>query len=60
MTIREKPCYFNIAQGSLEEVRYHIILTNDLEYVDALDLSEDLGEIGRMLEGYMKSMREKK
>ena len=59
-TIPDKLRYFNIAQGSLEEVKYHIILTRDLEYLDALDLNEDLGEIGRMLEGYMKSMREKK
>jgi len=58
--IPEKLRYFNIAQGSLEEVRYYIILAHDLEYIDALDLNEDLGEIGRMLEAYMKSMREKK
>jgi four helix bundle protein len=59
-TIPDKLRYFNIAQGSLEEVKYYIILTRDLEYLDALDLNEDLGEIGRMLEDYMKSMREKK
>lgn len=59
-TIPEKLRYFNIAQGSLEEVRYYIILAHDLEYVDDLDLNEDLGEIGHMLETYMKSMREKK
>ena len=59
-TIPEKLRFFNIAQGSLEEVRYYIILAHDLEYVDALDLNEDLGEIGRMLEAYMRSMREKK
>ena len=59
-TIPEKLRYFNIAQGSLEEVRYYIILAHDLEYVDALDLNEDLGEIGRMLQAYMKSMRGKK
>ena len=59
-TIPEKLRYFNIAQGSLEEVRYYIILSHDLEYGDTLDLNEDLAEIGRMLEAYMKSMREKK
>ena len=59
-TIPEKLRYFNIAQGSLEEVRYYMILTRDLEYANALDLNEDIGEIGRMLESYMKSMREKK
>ena len=59
-TIPEKLRYFNIAQSSLEEVRYYIILAHDLEYADALDLNEDLEEIGRMLEAYMKSMRGKK
>ena len=59
-TVPEKLRYFNISQGSLEEVRYYIILAHDLEYVDALDLNQDLGEIGRMLEAYMKSMKEKK
>lgn len=59
-TVPDKLRYFNIAQGSLEEVRYYLILSHDLEYFDALDLMEDLEEIGRMLEAYMKSMREKK
>jgi four helix bundle protein len=46
VTIPEKLRYFTIAQGSLEEVRYYIILAYDLEYIDALDMNEDLEEIG--------------
>lgn len=57
-TIPEKLRYYNIAQGSLEEVRYYLILSHDLEYFDALGFMEYLEEISRMLEAYMKSMRE--
>jgi len=30
----DKARYLNISQGSLEELRYYLILTNDLEYSD--------------------------
>ena len=56
-TPKEKIRFFNIAQGSLEEVRYYLILTRDLDYGDTKNLAHDLDEIGRMLEGYMKSIR---
>ena len=56
-TPKEKVRFFNIAQGSLEEVRYYLILTRDLNYGDTEKLAYDLDEIGRMLEGYMKSIR---
>jgi four helix bundle protein len=58
-TPKEKVRFFNIAQGSLEEVRYYLILTRDLNYGDTEKLAHDLDEIGRMLEGYMKSIRRK-
>lgn len=58
-TPKEKLRFFNIAQGSLEEVRYYLILIRDLDYGDTEKLANDLDEIGRMLEGYMKSIRRK-
>jgi four helix bundle protein len=40
----------NIAQGSLEECRYYLILSRDLQYGDPTKLFVQLEEIGRMLE----------
>ena len=59
-TIPDKLRHLNIAQGSLEEARYYLILSHDLQYGDTLDLREDSGEVSRILEGYMKTMKKKK
>jgi four helix bundle protein len=60
-TPRDKSHFYNISQGSLEELRYYLILSADLGY---LKTSEDLKvfteEIGRMLNGLIKSMQERK
>jgi len=53
----DKIRFFNISQGSLEEVRYYLILTNDLGYADTKQLKTDLDEIGRMLDAYIKSIK---
>jgi four helix bundle protein len=55
----DKIRFFNISQGSLEEVRYYLILTNDLGYTDTKQLRIDLDEIGRMLDAYIKSIKRK-
>ena len=56
----DKARFLNIAQGSLEEVRYYLILSHDLEYGDTLDLGDDSAEVSRILEGYMKTLKKKK
>ena len=48
---------YNIAQGSLEECRYFLILARDLRYGDSLALMVALEEISRMLEGYIRAIR---
>lgn len=48
---------YNIAQGSLEECRYFLILARDLRYGDSLTLMVALEEISRMLEGYIRAIR---
>jgi four helix bundle protein len=50
-TARDQFNFYNIAQGSLEELRYYLILTRDLGYpAERLDdLNADLDEVGRML-----------
>lgn len=52
----DKLRFFNIAQGSMEEVRYYLILSQDLSYGDTQKLKGNLAEVSRMLEGYMKSV----
>ena len=56
-THRDKLRFFNIAQGSAEEVRYYLILSADLKYGDTAELKRDLAEVSRMLEAYMRSIR---
>lgn len=52
----DKARFYNIAQGSLEECRYYMILARDLGYADTADLLSSLEEISRMLEAYSRSM----
>ena len=42
----------NIAQGSLEECRYYLILTNDLKYGDITKLFAQLEEVSKLLSSY--------
>jgi len=52
----DKVRFMNIAQGSLEESRYYLILASDLEYTDTETLLKSLDEIGRMLDAYARSI----
>ncbi|MGH9940965.1 MAG: four helix bundle protein [Pyrinomonadaceae bacterium] len=51
----DKLRFYNIAQGSLEECRYYLILARDLDYGDTADLTEALNEVSRMLESYLRA-----
>jgi four helix bundle protein len=46
----------NIAQGSLEECRYYLILTKDLAYTDIDPLMYQLEEVSKLLNAYSKSI----
>ncbi len=48
----DKLRFYNIAQGSLEECRYYLILTADLEYADVTELVPLLEEVSKLLEAY--------
>ena len=54
----DKLRFFNISQGSLEETRYYLILANDLGYAETKQISKQLDEIARILNAYMKSIKE--
>jgi hypothetical protein len=46
----------NIAQGSLEECQYYLILSQDLGYGENEALRSLLNEVGKMLESYMQKI----
>ena len=50
---------YNIAQGSLEECRYYLILARDLGYGDSNTLIRSLEEISKMLESYARAVRQR-
>jgi four helix bundle protein len=52
----DKVRYMNIAQGSLEECRYYLILAKDLGYGDTSLLMSRIEEISKLLEGYTSSI----
>jgi len=48
----DKARFMNIAEGSVEECRYFLILANDLGYGDTQNLSATLEEVSRLLGAY--------
>jgi four helix bundle protein len=52
----DKARFLNIAQGSLEEVRYYLILAEDLGYGKTEELKNKLDEVGRLLFAYRKAI----
>ncbi len=55
-TATDKKRFMNIAQGSLEECRYYLILSRDLRYGDNVQLTENLAEVSRLLDAYSKAI----
>ena len=54
----DKVRFYNIAQGSLEEVRYYFILCRDLGYtINFESLSAQADHVGRMLTGLINAVR---
>jgi four helix bundle protein len=52
----DKVKFFNIAQGSLEECRYYLILAQDLNYGDSSKLMNQIEEVSNLLESYLSSI----
>ncbi len=52
----DKVRFLNIAQGSLEESRYYLILTRDLEYGDVSEAKAILEEASKLLEAYSQTI----
>lgn len=52
----DKVRFMNIAQGSVEECRYYLILAADLGYGDSSELASQLGEVSKLLEAYSSAI----
>jgi four helix bundle protein len=46
----------NIAQGSLEELRYYFILCEDLSYLSTSAPAAQIEEVARLLGAYTRSL----
>ena len=55
-TSTDKKRFMNIAQGSLEECRYYLILSEDLGYGDSSELVIWPEEASKLLEAYSLSI----
>ena len=61
-TTRDFLRHLDIANGSLEETRYFLILARDLKYLSASEFPEinaQSDEVGRLLGGLMQSLRKR-
>jgi four helix bundle protein len=54
--LADKARFFNIAQGSLEECQYYLILSSDLGFGDVTEKQSLLDEVSKMLESYMSKI----
>ena len=55
--VSDKARFLNIAQGSLEEVRYYLILSRDLNFANDDKAMSLLEEVSRLLEAYTQTIR---
>jgi four helix bundle protein len=54
---KDKVRIYNIAQGSLSETEYFLVLSQDLKYGDMNKLMVKADEVGRILGSYMKAIK---
>jgi len=52
----EKVRFLNIAQASLDEVTYYLILIADLDYADTANLRAVADKVGRLLGAYVRGV----
>jgi four helix bundle protein len=52
----DKARFMNVAQGSVEESRCYLLLSNDLGYADTKAMMRDLEEVSRLLESYSRAI----
>ena len=52
----DKARFMNIAQGSLEELRYYFILARDLQYTPRDSAWDDVDDVARLLGAYVRTL----
>jgi len=52
----DKVRFLNMAEGSIEECRYYLILAEDLKYCPTAGLLERIEEISKLLNSYSKAI----
>ena len=60
--MNDKLRFLNIAQGSLEECRYYILLSKDLQYINSEEynvLNMSLEETSKLLNAYYKGIKQR-
>ena len=56
-SLRDKINFYNIAQGSLNELSYYMILSKDLKYIkESIEIDKTIEEIARMLNSLISSL----
>lgn len=58
-SIKDNARFLNIAQGSLQEAKYYLILSKDLEYGYDEKLISELNEVGKLIESYYQTLIQK-
>lgn len=56
----DKAKFMNIAQGSLDETHYYLILANDLQYANTTALQTQTEEIAKILNSYIHKLSSEK
>ena len=58
VSTKEKIRFLYIANGSLEETRYFLILSQHLNYSPTEKIQENLTEVSKILNSYLKKLKE--
>jgi len=54
---KDKLRMLNIAQGSLSETEYHILLASDLKYADVNLIQDNVEQVSKLLLAYMRAIK---
>jgi four helix bundle protein len=55
--VADKLRFYNIAEGSIHECKYYLILSKDLEYLNDKNLSNLLEEVSKLLRSYSQIIK---
>jgi len=55
---QEKIRFYNISEGSLEELKYYLILSKDLLFSTDIQISEQAESVSRLLYRFIESLRD--